>query len=308
VSTQTAMTQQTLWVKDPVTNLLVPARSGATSAVASSTSISFLEVKEQAAAIAQMYREAGVQLSPHCDLAKYIAAAGEVSDQWLLGKDRKIQAGLLLRGIQMDRIASSLLAAKGSRKITEHLRHLAKGSLDVFARRPSKAKDTLWELELHALLHARSVTAELDEPDIVAKMNDVVIGIACKKIYSHGNVEKTLSVGVAQIEQVSEYGLLAINIDDLWPPNQIRASTSDEELGHSLSQENLAFLRRHIRHFQKYLSTGRVMGALVASGGIAHVGSSFQSARQFTGWTMPGLEPAKEKLIKELQDQIQARW
>jgi hypothetical protein len=163
-------------------------------------------------------------------------------------------------------------------------------------------------LELHALLLARGIAADLDEPDIVAKLSDTVIGIACKKIYSHENVEKTLSVGVAQIEELSEYGLLAINLDDLWPPNQLRASTSDEELGHSLTQENLAFLKRHERHFQKYLSTGRVIGAMVASGGIAHVGTSYQSARQFTTWTMPGLESVKAKLIKELQEQIQTRW
>jgi hypothetical protein len=302
------MTQKTLWVKDPVTNLLVPARAGAVSAVASSSSISFLEGKEQAAVVKLMYREAGIQLNPTCDLAKHIAAASHVCDQWLSGKVRKIPVGLLFRGIQMDKIATSVLAAKACPKIADHLRHLASGSLDVMARRSSKAKDKLWELELHALLRARSIMADLDEPDIVAKMKDAVIGIACKKIYSHKNVEKTLSVGVAQIEEVSEYGLLAINIDDLWPPNQIRASTSDDELGHSLTQENLAFLDRHNRHFRKYLSTGRVMGAMVASGGIAYVDPSYQSARQFTTWTMPGLEPAKAKLIKELQDQIQTRW
>jgi hypothetical protein len=50
------------------------------------------------------------------------------------------------------------------------------------------------------------------------------------------------------------------------------------------------------------------MGAMVASGGIAYVGPSFQSARQFTGRTMPGLEPAKAKPINNLQDQIQTRW
>jgi hypothetical protein len=302
------VTQKTLWVIDPATNLLVPARAGAVSAVASSSSISFLEGKEQAAAVKQMYLDAGIQLNPNCDLAKHIAAAGEVCDQWLCDKVRKIPVGSLFRGIQMDKITTSVLAAKGCPKIADHLRHLASGSLDVMDRRQTKAKSTLWELELHALLLARLVIAYLDEPDIIAKLNDTVIGIACKKIYSHENVEKTLSVGVAQIEKVSEYGLLAINIDDLWPQNQLRASTSDEELGYSLTQENLEFLDRHDRHFRKYLSTGRVMGAMVASGGIAYVKPSYQSARQFTTWTMPGLEPAKAKLIKELHEQIQTRW
>jgi hypothetical protein len=113
---------------------------------------------------------------------------------------------------------------------------------------------------------------------------------------------------VAQIEAVSEYGLLAINIDDLWPPNQIRATTSEQYLAHTLSQENVQFLSRHDRHFRKYLSSGRVMGALVASGGIGYVEPSYMSARQFTTWSVPGLEPTKAKLLNDLQDQIQRAW
>ena len=303
-----AKVEKILWVKSPASNLLVPAPAGARSAVASSTALSYLEGKEQAEAVARMYREFGVQLNPNCDLASHIAAAVQVSDHWLSGKGRRIQAELLFRGIQMDRIATSVLAAKGARKIVDHLRHLASGSVDILERRRSKAKNTLWELELHALLHTRSVVADLDEPDIVAQMNNLRIGIACKKIYSHKNVEKALSVGVEQIERVSEYGLLAINIDDLWPPNQMRVVTSEQYLAHTLSQENLEFLARHERYFRKYLSSGRVMGAMVASGGIAYVKPSYLSARQFTTWSMPGLEPAKAKLLADLQDLLQSRW
>jgi len=225
----------------------VPANAGAVQAVASSTSISFLEGKDEPEAVRPMYQAAGIQLNPSCDLAAHIAAAGEVCDQWLSGKVRKIPIGLLFRGIQMDKIATSVLAAKKHPKLADHLRNLASGSLDVMDRRSSKAKNTLWELELHALLLARGIAADLDDPDIVAKLSDTVIGIAWKKIYFHKNVEKTLSGGVAQTEEVSEYGLLAINLDDLWPPNQLRASPSDEELGHSMTQENLAFLKQHER-------------------------------------------------------------
>jgi hypothetical protein len=297
-----------LWAQSPASNLLVPASAGARSAVFSSAAFSFLEGKQQALAVARMYREYGVQLNPSCELAKHIAASVEISDQWLSGKVRKVQVGVLFRGIQMDRIATSVLAAKESPKIADYLRHLASGSLDILGRRSSRARNILWELELHALLRTRSVTADLDELDIVARLNDMEIGIACKKIYSHENVEKSLSVGVEQIERVSEYGLLAINIDDLWPPNQLRIATSEEYVGQTLSQENLHFLDRHDKHFRKYLSSGRVIAAMVASGGIAYVEPSYLSARQFTTWTMPGLESAKAKLVDDLQDLIQRRW
>jgi len=300
--------EKTLWLKSPTSNVLVPAPAGAKWAVASSTNLSYLEVKLQAKAVAQMYRDSGIQLNANCDLAKHIAAAVEVSDYWLTDKSRELQVETLFRGIQMDRIASSVLAAKKSPRISEHLRHLAGGSLNILDRRPSKAKSTLWELELYALLSTRAVVADLDEPDIVARINGMSIGIACKRIFSDGNVEKTLSVGVKQIEAVSQYGLLAINIDDLWPANQLRLATSEQYLAHTLSQENLEFLRRHERHFTKYLSSGRVMGAMIASGGIGYVKPAYVSARQFTTWTMPGLEAAKAKVLKDLEELIQRRW
>jgi hypothetical protein len=300
--------EETLWVKSSASDLLVPAPAGSNSAVASSTTLSFLEGKEQALAVAEMYRHLGIQLNRSCDLAKHIAAAVGVSDHWLAGKGRNIQVELLFRGIQMDRIATSVLAAKESANISVHLRHLAAGSLDILDRRPSKAKSTLWELELHSLLRTKAVEAHLAEPDIVACIDDSVIGIACKKIYSNANVEKTISVGVEQIERVSQFGLLALNIDDLWPPNQIRAATSVQYLANTLSQENLQFLDRHDRHFRKYLSSGRVMGALVASGGIGYVEPSYLSARQFTTWSMPGLEPEKKKALDDLQNLLQSNW
>jgi hypothetical protein len=301
--------EEVLWIKAQGSNLLVPANAGAQYAVASSSSISFLENKERAAAVAQMYRDAGIQLSLHCDLGKHVAAAGLASDMWLSGcSSSRFPVDLIFRGIQMDRIATSILAAKGSAKIGEYLRAFARGSVDVFDRKQSKAKNLLWELELHALLRSQSVSVELEEPDIVAKLEGENIGIACKKIYSHANVEKALSTGVDQIERVSEYGILAINLDDLRPPNTIRVSTSARELGHSLTQENLTFLDQHDRHFRKYLSTGRVMGALVAAGGIGYVDRAYQSARQFTVWSMPNLHPAKAALLDKLAEQIRFRW
>ena len=201
-----------------------------------------MDGKENAQAVAKMYCDANVRISPNCDLAKHIAAAVEVSDKWLSGTGRNIQAGTFFRSIQMERIASALPAARESPRFAEYLRHLSVGSLDIFERRPSKAKDTLWELELYALRRSKSVAASLTEPDIVAHINGFDIGIACKKIYSHKNIGKTLSIAVEQIEAVSEFGVIAINIDDLWPPNQIRVATSEEFVAHLFSTENRRFL------------------------------------------------------------------
>ena len=134
------------------------------------------------------------------------------------------------------------------------------------------------------------------------------MGFACKKVYSERNVGKTLSKGVAQIEGVSEYGVLAVNLDDVGPPNRISVLPSQEALGPSLTLENIAFLNRHDRAFRKYLATGRVMGAMVASGGIRYVMDRPSTARQYTVWEIPGLEPAKVEVMNLLQEAINRDW
>jgi hypothetical protein len=113
---------------------------------------------------------------------------------------------------------------------------------------------------------------------------------------------ETVVLDDAQIEKVSEYGLLAINIDNLWPPNQLRASTSDEELGHSLTQENLAFLDRHDRHFRKYLSTGRVMGAMVASSGIVSEPMDENAFYLEVAYALSGCQLVEEELKQYISD------
>lgn len=145
---------QTLWIKRPSSSLLTPG--GATLSVAKTDSIGFLEGKAQALAVRKLYKDAGLRLNPASDLATHISAAIEVSDKWLLDQRHQIPMELLVRGIQMDRIATCLLAAKDSPKLRQYLRLLAKGSLDVFERRKSPAKNALWELETLTLLTHRS--------------------------------------------------------------------------------------------------------------------------------------------------------
>jgi hypothetical protein len=172
----------------------------------------------------------------------------------------------------MDRIADAMLPLGEMIDCSVYLQHMASGNVDPFKRERSKSRDTLWELELLAILKNQGFSAELEEPpDIVVELGSARIGIACKKFYSTKHVQNVLSTAVSQIEGAFDYGILAVNIDELIPPAQIIKAPTTDELGRLLSRANVEFLGLHDRHFRKYLATGRLLGAMVSIGGIADV-------------------------------------
>jgi hypothetical protein len=131
-----------------------------------------------------------------------------------------------------------------------------------------------------------------EPPDIVVNFDDTCIGIACKKIYSERHVQNVLSQAVGQIEKEFEFGIVAINIDDLLPPQATLNLESSYAVEERLNQYNGEFLRRHDRHFRKYLTKGRLISAIISSCVISDVPNErprFNNAWQWTVWTVPGL-------------------
>ncbi|MDP2806014.1 MAG: hypothetical protein Q8O24_08760, partial [Gallionellaceae bacterium] len=174
----------------------------------------------------------------------------------------------------------------------EYLSALLIGSLDLLSREQSKAKDTLWELELWQALTRMGMHATLEEPDIVVTFDDARIGIACKKFYSENNVSKVLSQAVSQFEGDFAFGIVAINLDDLTPANTILKATSIDQMLELISQVNFSFIKRHERHLRKYLESGRAIAAFVSTSVISDVVTGkprFNNSRQSTLWNIPGL-------------------
>jgi hypothetical protein len=136
-----------------------------------------------------------------------------------------------------------------------------------------------------------------DPPDIVLNFNVGNLGIACKKIYSEKNVEKTLSQAVEQVEDF-EVGVVAMNIDDLTPADTVLRVSNQREMDSILQRHSAEFLQRHERHFRKYLSKGRLVAALVSVHVIADVAEwrvRYNNSRQSTFWSIPGLDPARKR-------------
>ncbi len=196
-------------------------------------------------------------------------------------------------GMHLDRIADTVLLLKNESKKSTHLKKLTSGTLDFFERKRSNSKNYFWELEVWAKLRKRKNEVYLIEPpDIVVNYNNSRIGIACKKLYSEKHVQNVLSESVKQIEKEFEFGIVAINLDDLLPPNVVLKMESSEAVCEKLNQINTNFINRHSRHFVKYFSTSRIISVIVSTSTITDIQSErpkFSNTYQWTVWTISGL-------------------
>lgn len=297
--------REQLWLPTK-SGLIIPA--GVASDLSTSSTNTFLNLKDKAKAVEQLFLDNNVTFPPGCYLAGLMADAARLSDAWLMDDLETANAQLLFRVSAIDRIAEAVLPLATVPNRSEYLTALTSGSLDLLQREQSKARDILWELELWSLLNSRGLTATLHEPDLVVHFEDATIGIACKKLYSENNVAKVLSEGVSQIEATHEFGVLAVNLDDLLPRGQILQETNEESMGKRIQKINEAFLRKHKRHFVRYLQPGRVISAMVSTTLLAEDLSSqklkFNVGSEATFWTIPGLPREKLKQLQRFRFQL----
>ena len=294
-----------LW-NDAGSGLVVPA--GIISDLSQSSAQTYLQVKDKATAIEQLYTDNSLPFPTTCDLARLVEDAKILSDSWLGNSIEGTSNTRLFRAGCLDRIADAILPLADAPNREKYLTALTSGSLDFLQRDKSVAKDMLWELELWSVLRKRSLNATLCEPpDIVVALEDARVGIACKKLYSEKHVQNVLSQGVSQIAGTFDFGIVAINLDDLIPPAQILRAPTQQAMGQCINDLNIAFLRKHQRHFRKYLASGRLLSAIVSTSILADVyaeGTRFNNARQMTIWAVPGLSPEKENQLSRFYMQL----
>lgn len=300
----TNRTKEQLW---HTTESGVVAPIGISTTLSVSSSQTYLQIKEKAKAIEKLYCDNSVPLPPDCALANLVSDAKTLSDAWLMDNRAVANEKLMFRVSFLDRIADAILPLFDVPERLKYLENLTSGNLNLQQRERSLAKDILWELELWSRFRRRAMIATLHEPDIIVNFEDSTVGIACKKLYSESNVEKVLSQAVEQIEATHDFGILAVNLDDLPWPDRILIQPTQEAIGKAIDQFNLGFLGRHQRHFKKYLKAGRVISALVSTSVLAALSSHkpvFQIATQATIWSIPGLPPAKEKQLRRFYSQL----
>lgn len=286
--------------------ILIPA--GTVLDVSRRSSTTFLDLKAKAEEIEQIYASAKVAIPKVSDLWRLIRNAKLLSDRWLLNRTADATMFDVFDAMHLQRIVEAVLPLRHVSGNKPYLRRLVAGGLDLFKRTKSRAKDALWELEFWSLLRRRSANPRLvDPPDIVVDVGSSAIGISCKKLYSEAHVQNVLSKAVRQVEPYFDIGVVAISLDDLIPGDNLLRVPNQAQLDRALNEHNNAFLRRHERHFRKYLSAGRIQCVVVSTCVVAHVTSwrvSYNNARQSTVWAFPRLPASKHRLLRYLQDLV----
>lgn len=284
--------------------ILVPA--GILTDVSARASTTFLNVKSRAAEVEELYANCGLSIPYGCDLAKLIGKAKTLSDRWLGNETAGLTMLDVFPVLHMDRIAEAILPLKEVTDKKKYLEKLCSGSLDFFKRRRSHSKNTFWEIELWSALRKRFPSVYLcDPPDIVINLEARAIGISCKKVYSEKHVQNVLSEAVSQVEDRFDVGVVAINLDDLVPPDVVLRARDKADVDRILNERNAGFLGRHERHFRNYLSSGRLVAALVSTSAVADIADwrvRFNNARQWMVWTIPGLPQEKACLLGRFRE------
>jgi len=297
-------TQGQVWQKS-AGGILIPV--GTVREASNRMSTNFLAVKVRAEGIEQLYADAGVTLPRMSGLGRLIANAKRVSDHWLAAQNDKYKMPDVFAVMHMLRIAEAVLPLADHPRSVYYLERLLSGEIDFFKRVESEGKNALWELELWSLLRRNKAPVELlDPPDIVANVSSGVLGIACKKVYSEANFEKTLSQAAQQVKD-HDIGIVAVNIDDVTPADTVLRVNHIQEANQLLITQCEQFLERHERHFRKYLSQERLVAALVSIHVLAEVKSwsvPFNNYWQALIWRLPDLSEKKAGPAEEFRDMI----
>lgn len=284
---------------------------GNTSAFTTVASSPYSGIKSRALSLVTLFGSHGLDTTRSASLQKFIDMTISMSDSWDRGAKDEVRFAHLLAAAQLERIATAALSTARSAAQATALRGLLTGTLDLLGREQSKAKDTLWELELLRVLVDHNIDAALGEPDLSVRFSGAPVGFACKKIYSEGNVSKVLSNAVSQIERESEFGIIALNLDELLPANAVLQAPTLSAMSSMLEARNTEFLSTHERHLRKYLAPGRALSVLVSCAAIADVENAenrFLNARQTTVWQIPGIPEAKAEQMNRFLAAMNAEY
>ncbi len=257
--------------------------------------------------IRNLYEESNIQLNSTSQLYELLESAEKLVDEWASGNSETTDTALLFKSLHVERISNAMqvLSSEVSRK--KYLKDLLRGTLNFFERELSHAKSILWELEVCTKIRKSIPDTQLAEPDVVVSIQGQKIAIPCKKIFSEKGVPKVLSNAVSQFEKFFDFGIVAINIDDLIPANVLLEARTFEELGDKLHRANMIFLTNHERHFKKYLSESRIIAVIASTSLVADIldeSPKFNNALQWAIWTTPELLPKHAKAIEVFREKV----
>ena len=257
--------------------------------------------------IERIYSESNIRIGGAHQLFRLLSDAKDLAAQWAEGNIDETDMSKLFNSLHIERIYSGIKLLDGQNNKEKYLRDLLNGTLDFFHREVSHAKSIFWELEAFTKIKKVIPGTLLNEPDIVVDIGRYSIAIPCKKIFSEKGVPKVLSNAVSQIENKHEFGIVAINIDDLIQESVLLKAKTFQEAGNKLHDQNMDFLKRHERHFLKYLSASRIVAVIASTSMVADIldeSPKFNNFSQWAIWTIPGLKSEHQKSIDEFRSKV----
>ncbi len=285
--------------------LIVP--NGKFTDTRSHSKTTFDKIRKHAEDIERLYADAEISLPKSSGLGMLTDNAKKLCDNWLANKKDKIDDKMFFLGMHLDRIAKAVLPLKSEKKRDGYLKHLLSGSLNFFEREKAEAKNFLWELEVWSWLREKTENVELEEPDITVNYDGSFIGIACKKLYSEKNAHNIPYKKVKQIEKRHEFGIVAINIDNLLPENNIIQAENINAANEMLRKNNDKFLGEHSRYFEKYFSENRLIAAIVSTSAIVDIPSEkpqFRNMYQRVIWNVEGLSTKHKEQVDNFRKTV----
>jgi hypothetical protein len=268
-----------------------PALVGHTSEFSSANTNSLAAIAGYAIRLRAMYADFGLALRRSPSLTALIEDTELLGDPGVEG----CTFPQLFSALQIQRIADAVLPLASEPNIRHKAAETLDGDINLLGRNRSKAKDTLWELELRRVLSKWGIETAFAEPDLIVTLAGAGVGVACKKLYSEANVEKVLSQAVRQIERNCSAGIVALDIGDLMPAGAILQVRSVAGMDAGLNAHNDGFMLRHERHLRKYLEPARAISVVVSCSSLVDIADhepQFFTARQTTMWTIPSPQSA----------------
>lgn len=264
-------------------------------------------IRSHIAIIEDLYSRSKIKVHSGHQLSSLLSDAKDVVSEWAKGNISDTDMNKFFSTLHIERIYSGIKLLESEQNKDKYLKDLLNGSLNFFDRKISHAKSILWELEAFTKISKVIPGTILDEPDVVVNINQLSIALPCKKIFSESGVPKVLSNAVSQIEKRHEFGIVAMNIDDLIPEGVLLKAKNFQEAGDKLHARNMEFLGRHERHFLKYLSSSRIVAVLASTSLVTDIleeKPKFNNFSQWAIWTIPGLKTEHAMAINEFRIKV----
>ncbi|GAA4084285.1 hypothetical protein [Zhongshania borealis] len=264
-------------------------------------------ISSKIAKIESIFLDSNIGINNSHKLLGLLRNAKDLALAWAKSDVENTDMNKLFCALHVERIYQGVQSLEFEDNKEKYLKDLLNGTLDFFERRDSHAKNILWELEVFRKIKKVIPETYLEEPDIVANINQCRIAIPCKKTYSENGVPKALSKAVSQIENDHEFGIVAMNIDDLIPEAVLLRARTFKEAGDKLHNINMNFLARHEHHFLKYLSKSRILAVIASTSmvtDIADESPQFNNFSQWAIWTIPGLKTEHQNALNYFRSKV----